>query len=124
MSDTAETDAEQDTGPSVAERLDHALRLLAASRAREAATGPQIREAMMRVADERERAVRAELEVARLTALLAEARQDLADAEREIANHAITIDRAGALWREERAARQAAEAENDAAPTGLEFRGG
>ena len=69
-------------------------------------------------------AVRAEQEVARLTALLAEARQDLADAEREIANHAITIDRAGALWREERAARIAAEAENDAAPTGLEYRAG
>ena len=83
-----------------------------------------IRDAVSRAADERERAVRAEQEVARLTALLAEARQDLADAEREIANHAITIDRAGALWREERAARIAAEAENDAAPTGLEYRAG
>lgn len=68
---------DDDTGPSVAERLDHALRLLAASRAREAAVGPLIRDAVARAADERERAVRAEQECARLTALLAEARQPL-----------------------------------------------
>lgn len=115
MSDAAElgTDDTDDTAPSVAERLDNALRLLAASRAREEAIGPLIRDAVARAADERERAVRAEQEVARLTALLAEARQDLADAERDVANHAITIDRAGAMWREERAARQAAEACGD-----------
>jgi hypothetical protein len=43
------------------------------------------------------------------------AKRDLADAERELANHGITIDQAGEMWRMERAARIAAEVQRDAA---------
>lgn len=81
MSDAAElgTDDTDDTAPSVAERLDNALRLLAASRAREEAIGPLIRDAVARAADERERASRAERECARLRAEVASLRQEIAE---------------------------------------------
>lgn len=89
MSDTTTAEAADYAGPTTEERLDHALRLLASARASNHATGSLIRMAMTQVADERERAVRAEQECARLRAEIEALRQ-----------------------------------ETDAAPTGLEYRGG
>lgn len=72
MSDTDTADAADYAGPTTEERLEHALRLLASARASNDATGALIRMAMTQVANERERAVRAEQECARLRQTIGE----------------------------------------------------
>lgn len=68
----SDTEADEYTREELAAQLDATKRLLALTRANLDAVGPAIRDAVSRACDERERAVRAEAELAALRATVAD----------------------------------------------------